>query len=208
MKRITLKSTPLVWCMALVLILASCKMEEASNEKYPELPEAVAQKLIRPKVAQELSEGYLRAITKLQSLDSLVKDRAQVGKKEQEALKSEALKAIYRQTDLSHPPFELSVSSYYTLEELESYIAYAKREAAKQKIDLDGFRIYMGLFPDDPKFNDKRNFLTVFISPTGRPATQKGAFFSTTQEPGSDITGIGSLEYGGMGEPPSSSYPQ
>ncbi len=208
MKKITLKSAPIVWCFSLVLVLASCKMEEPKDDKYPVLPEAVAKKLIRPQVAQDLSEGYVNAITKLQALEAKVKENAPAGRKEMETLKSEALKAIYSQTDSLHPPFELSVSSYYTLEELESYIAYAKREAAKQNIDLDGFRIYMGLFPNEPKFGEKQNFLTVFISPTGRPATQKGAFFSTTQEGSSDITGIGALEYGGNGNPPSSSYPQ
>jgi hypothetical protein len=206
MKRFILKLTPIVWCSAVVFCISSCKMEEDTKQRYPELPASVAKKLIRADLAKDLSERFVRRITRLQNLEATVHKYSELAEKEQAALQSEALKAIY--SNRTNSAFELSASNYYTLKELESYIEYAKREAAKQKINLDGFRIYMGLFPNDPKFEDKQNFLTVFITPTGSSATQEGAFFTNMQEGGSDITTIGSLEYGGNGNPPSASYPQ
>ncbi|WP_340202019.1 hypothetical protein [Ascidiimonas sp. W6] len=216
MKKKLVKSAYLVVCLSVVFCFSSCQMEERSCEKYPELPASVEKKLIKEDVAKGLSEGFIKRIQKLQSLEQTVQKYAQIAKKEQKLssvaqngqrnIQSEALKAIF--SNETHPSFELSASSYYTLEELESYIEYAKREAAKQKIDLDGFRIYMGLFPDDADYDEKRNFLTVFITPTGRSATQEGAFMTTTMyDGGSDITTIGSLEYGGNGNPPSTSFP-
>ncbi|XLS30653.1 hypothetical protein ACJD0Z_07455 [Flavobacteriaceae bacterium M23B6Z8] len=205
MKKIVFKRVHILLCAVVIFGLTSCKMEECSCEKYPELPASVERKLIKEDVARKLSEGFVERIKKLQSLEETVQKYASVARKEQSSIDSEALKAIY--SSETHPRFELSASSYYTLEELESYIEYAKREAAKQKINLEGFRIYMGLFPDDDNFENKKNFLTVFITPTGNSATQEGAFMTNTAFDGSDITTIGSLEYGGNGNPPSTTFP-
>lgn len=205
MKRFNVKKVPLIWCASMMFCFSSCKIDETRNEKYPELPPSVAEKLIKEDLARKLSEGYVYRIQKLQGLENTVREYSDVAEKEQETTQSEALKAIY--SNETHPPFELSASSYYTLEELESYIEFAKREAAKQNVTLDGFRIYMGLFPDDPKFEDKQNFLTVFISPTGKSGTQKGEMFTLMNETSSDLTSVGCLEYGGHGDPPSSSFP-
>lgn len=205
MKKIVLKKAHMLLCAVVIFGLTSCKMEEESCEKYPELPASVERKLIKEDVARKLSEGFVERIEKLQSLEEIVHKYADVARKEQSNLQSDALKAIY--SSETHPRFELSASSYYTLEEIESYIEYVKREAANQKIKVDGFRIYMGLFPDDENFGNKRNSLTVFITPTGNSAKQEGSFLTNLLDGGSDITTIGSLEYGGNGNPPSTTFP-
>lgn len=50
---------------------------------------------------------------------------------------------------------------YYTIEELEEYLAYVKDESQKQGINNPGVRIYLGAYDDS-----KSNYATVFIAPT------------------------------------------
>jgi len=211
MKSKYLKSLLLVVIPVWLLTLSSCKMGPA-EEPYAELPEKVKAKLINKDFATQMSSGFVDHVQKLQDLSSRYRKLQAASDKELSKVSRESgvLKEFMSQK--IRPNFNLSSSSYYTLEELESYIAYAKREAAKQQINLEGFRIYFGLFPEAQKYGDKSGNLTVFISPTGRPQEQKGAFFTMNMmvdEPAisPDITSIGSLEYGGNGNPPAASYP-
>ncbi|WP_340062994.1 hypothetical protein [Ascidiimonas aurantiaca] len=212
MKSTYFKSLLLVALPMTLLSLASCKMGPV-EEPYPDLPEKVKAKLINKDFATEMSSGFVDHIQKLQDLSSKYRELQEINSKELSVASRESgvLKEFMNQK--VKPNFNLSSSSYYTLEELESYIAYAKREAAKQQINLEGFRIYFGLFPESKeKYGKKSGNLTVFISPTGRPNEQKGAFFMTgmildDSEISPDITSIGPLEYGGNGNPPAAAYP-
>ena len=119
--------------------------------------------------------------------------------------------AVAQQTVDSLPQgkgkFKLSVSSWYSVDELQSYINESKKKADSLGYTLDGFRIYIGVFPNQERFGDKRDFLTTFISPTGSESKQQGGFF-VRQSVSKDLTGIAPLEYGGNGWPPNSTYPQ
>lgn len=55
------------------------------------------------------------------------------------------------------PPYRLSVSSWYSLDELQSYINESKRQADSLGIDLNGFRIYVGVFPDEEIYGKKKS---------------------------------------------------
>lgn len=50
---------------------------------------------------------------------------------------------------------------YYTIEELENYLAYVKEESKKQGINNPGVRFYFGAYN-----NSKSDYATIFMAPT------------------------------------------
>lgn len=108
--------------------------------------------------------------------------------------------------ELSKQKFVLSVSNWYSLDELENFIAFSKHEALKNGYKMDGVRVYIGVLPDDEKYKDKKGYLTTFISPTGNKNTQEGGFM--VFKPSMDLPGGSSAEYGSAGDPPNATYPQ
>ena len=55
---------------------------------------------------------------------------------------------------------------WYSLEELENYIAYAKKASKEKGVEIDGIRIYMGVYPDEEKYLEKAGMTTLFIVPS------------------------------------------
>src|SRR5690606_8205830 len=108
--------------------------------------------------------------------------------------------------ELSKQKFVLSVSNWYSLDELENFIAFSKHNARKNGYKMDGVRIYIGVLPKDDKYKDKKGYLTTFISPTGSKNTQEGGFM--LYKPSMDLPGGSSAEYGNSGDPPAATYPQ
>lgn len=91
-------------------------------------------------------------------------------------------------------------SSWYALEEIESFLEYAKTQAKELGYEMDGIRIYDGAYPDD---KDGEGYSTTFIVPTTSENLGKdGAGFS------SDIADADALNLGAEGKPPSANYPQ
>lgn len=105
--------------------------------------------------------------------------------------------------------FKLVSHTYYTVEELEHYFAWVKQEAKEKGFDLEGFRFYFGIYPDDEELGEKRNFMTMFISPAGRKAErQEGAVVKLPPMfyYAENISEIDSYNYGGAGDPPKATY--
>lgn len=101
---------------------------------------------------------------------------------------------------------------WYSVEELERYINYVKTEGINKGYTVDGIRLYLGKYPNDPKLGEKAGMTTVFLSPTGeKNDTQKAGMLnvSTSQEGGLhyDITELSPMNYGSMGNPPKMTYP-
>ena len=93
---------------------------------------------------------------------------------------------------------------WYSLTELESYIAYIKEEGQAQGYHVDGIRFYMGVYPDA---EDKAvaGFSTIFLSPTG--TVSDGALKAAASKDGSkDILTINAMNFGSMGNPPKLQY--
>lgn len=88
---------------------------------------------------------------------------------------------------------------YYTVEELEEYLDYVKRESKKQKITDPGIRIYFGAYPQHTcKHN--HGYSTIFLAPTGSPAGSLGKGGGSAE----NNYDIDPFNRGGGGNPPQS----
>lgn len=96
-------------------------------------------------------------------------------------------------------------SSWYSIDEIESYISYAKQQADSLGYTLDGLRLYAGAYPDT---KEGPGLMTMFFVPTGSKKVSEGAIIPTLQGGGNDLQGADGLNKGSGGEPPSANYPQ
>lgn len=96
-------------------------------------------------------------------------------------------------------------SSWYSIEEIESYIAYAKEQADSLGYTLDGLRLYAGAYPDT---KEGPGLMTMFFVPTGSKNVSEGSMLTTLQGGGNDIGDADGLNRGSKGDPPSANYPQ
>ena len=91
-------------------------------------------------------------------------------------------------------------SSWYALQDIKDYLAYAENQTTELKYSMDGIRIYLGS-------HGNKEYTTMFLVPTGIPAESllKNNFMPPTS---GDIPGGDVLNDGGVGHPPSANYPQ
>lgn len=88
---------------------------------------------------------------------------------------------------------------WYSIEELENYIAYVKTEAANLGYIADGMRLYLGVYPPDPEYGDKAGMTNVFLAPTGYEEGSAPTKY--------DIADINPMNMGTTGNPPIIDYP-
>ncbi len=62
---------------------------------------------------------------------------------------------------------------WWSVEELQEYLKYVKRESRKQGIDNPGIRVYLGAYSKD-KCNAGKGYSTLFFKPTGSPVGAQG----------------------------------
>ncbi|OZV69962.1 hypothetical protein [Winogradskyella aurantia] len=96
-------------------------------------------------------------------------------------------------------------SSWYSIDEIENYIMYAKDQAQDLGYTLDGLRVYLGSYPNA---KDKAGLTTMFFIPTGTKNISKGSFLNAIQNQSPDIPGGDGLNRGSNGIPPGENYPQ
>ena len=94
---------------------------------------------------------------------------------------------------------------WYSIAELESYINYIKTEGKQKGYDVDGIRLYYGVYPNSYSDSKKAGLTTVFLSPTGKKKDSQNLKF--IEESHADITALQPMNYGGMGHPPKIEYP-
>ncbi len=98
-------------------------------------------------------------------------------------------------------------STWYSLDELKNYIAYAEAEGKKQGIAVNGIRFYIGAYASDDKNLEKQNLTTIFLAPTGNKIgsmTERSMSQNTYSQ---DIVTIDAYNFGQTGWPPHSVYP-
>ncbi|WP_378187282.1 hypothetical protein ACE939_02900 [Aquimarina sp. W85] len=88
---------------------------------------------------------------------------------------------------------------YYTVEELEEYLAYVKEKSLEQGIKDPGIRIYFGAYPQQ-KCKHKHGYSTIFLAPTGSPAQSLGKDGASA----ANNYSIEPFNRGGGGNPPQS----
>ncbi len=86
---------------------------------------------------------------------------------------------------------------WWSVEELEEYLAYVKEESAKQGIKNPGIRAYFGAYPQKTCKHGK-GLSTLFLAPTGSKAKSLGK----DGEPEPNNYDIAPLNDGGHGHPP------
>ena len=92
-------------------------------------------------------------------------------------------------------------SSWYSIEDLENYLVYAKNQADTLGYKLDGIRIYEGA-------HGERGLTTMFLVPTGIPSENPNVKNLVARATAGDIPGGDALNDGNDGNPPSANYPQ
>ena len=100
---------------------------------------------------------------------------------------------------------------WYSLEELENYINYIKNEGKNKGYEVNGIRMYLGVYPETTEYAEKQGMTTIFLSPTGNKVPLSEGNFLTnttaTDKNTNDIEEINPLNYGSMGNPPKIAYP-
>lgn len=107
---------------------------------------------------------------------------------------------------------------WYSIEELENYINYVKTEGSKKGYNVNGIRMYLGVYPNRKEYGKKKGMTTIFLTPTGNKIqADKGSLLtitSTTQaqrtastDDEDDIDELNPLNFGSMGTPPKMVYP-
>ncbi len=98
-------------------------------------------------------------------------------------------------------------SSWYSLEDVRSFLDSAEKQAATLKYNMDGVRLYLGAHP---MVGNTPGYTTLLFVPTGNPMISEGSMLNLAAQkgPGIDIPGGNGLDKGTAGEPPSANYPQ
>lgn len=111
-------------------------------------------------------------------------------------VKADVLKRIYDREDAN--------AFWFSVEVLEDYLAYVKKQGQSLNIDVNGIRIYLGSYSENTRIKDE-GLTTVFLTPTKKAADspEGTAAVGSGDGPASiDATEIESLNYGGIGNPP------
>ena len=106
-------------------------------------------------------------------------------------------------------------AAWYSIEELESYLYYAKCEAKKSNKEINGIRFYLGVYPNDTVvYKHKAGLTTIFLSPTMKRINvvknsnkMQSLRARAATEDNVDVTEVQPLNFGGMGNPPKVEYP-
>ncbi len=101
-----------------------------------------------------------------------------------------------------------AMSSWFSMDELKNFIANVEKEGVDKGIKVNGIRIYFGAYTNDDKNPEKKNLSTVFLVPTQAKIGSMQIDGFANEEASSDITDIDGLNRGGLGYPPSATYPQ
>lgn len=98
-------------------------------------------------------------------------------------------------------------SSWWSIDELEAYIAYAKFQAEEKGMRVKGFRIYQGAYPKNYGDHKRAGSATLFIVPTGTTAKKEGTILiNLAPLEGGDDLEIAPLNMGHPRNPPSANY--
>ena len=96
---------------------------------------------------------------------------------------------------------------WFSLEELENYIHYIKSKGGETGFDVNGIRIYFGVYPEQKKYAEKAGLMTVFLQATGKrirtnTKNEIQTFAMAREESNADISSIEPMNYGSIGRPP------
>ncbi|KAF2337015.1 hypothetical protein [Flavobacterium daemonense] len=101
-------------------------------------------------------------------------------------------------------------AAWFSINELENYIHYIKSKGEKTGYDVNGIRIYFGVYPEETKYAEKAGLMTVFLTATGKkiktPKAGEIQTFALMSDGNPDISSIEPMNYGSIGRPPALDY--
>ncbi len=97
-------------------------------------------------------------------------------------------------------------SSWWSLEDMNNYLAYAQSQTDSLKYTMTGVRMYLGAHPTTPK--GEPGYTTIFMVPTGYPTPPAGTTNLVAAAGDGDIPGGNGMNGGDGGNPPGANYPQ
>lgn len=99
-------------------------------------------------------------------------------------------------------------SSWYSIEDLEAFLALAKQQAGELGYTMNGVRLYLGAHPT---VDDIPGYTTLLFVPTGYENSSEGNIVNSGLQKGgnnNDIPGADGFDKGDDGVPPGANYPQ
>lgn len=99
-------------------------------------------------------------------------------------------------------------SSWYSIEDLEAFLASAKKQAGELGYIMNGVRLYPGAHPT---VDGVPGYTTFLLVPTGYEKTSEGNMIDSGLQKGggkNDIGGANGMNQGENGIPPGINYPQ
>ncbi|ETN95684.1 hypothetical protein SAMN04487906_0921 [Zhouia amylolytica] len=188
---------------ALVVTVFSCQPQQ----KEAAITVDLSNKKLKPEQAKKISKKFVTDIESLfQAQDSLEYYKRLLKEVQLKAEGKDPAREEMTEMAMAKNKFKLSVSSWYSVDELQSYINESIKKADTLGYSVDGFRIYIGVFPDEDQYGSKKNTLTTFITPTGVRNVQKGSFMMLPPPSSDDIEEVDPIEYGGQRDPPDAPY--
>ncbi len=198
------------------LISSSCTQPQGGVLNYN--PVELSKHKLPPSKAENMSKRYIKDMELLFAQSDSLAYYKEINAKLMAALENKGnLKEVQElkapiNVKPRKPKFELAVSDWYSVDQLLTYIDNSIEKVEKSGGKVDGFRVYIGVFPKKGH-GEKDNMLTTFITPTGTMGKeqQEGNMVSLSlplYAVSRDITAVDPLEYGSDGDPPSANYPQ
>jgi len=198
------------------LISSSCSQPQGGVLNYK--PVELSKHKLPPTKAENMSKRYIKDMEMLfaqsDSLAYYKEHNAKLLAALENKLSLKEIQALKEPIIIKprKPKFELAVSDWFSVDQLLTYIDSSIEKVENSGGKVDGFRVYIGVFPKKGQ-GEKDNFLTTFITPTGTMGNEKqegnmvplSLPFNAVP---SDITAVDPLEYGSDGNPPSANYPQ
>ncbi|WP_418604024.1 hypothetical protein [Hwangdonia sp.] len=98
-------------------------------------------------------------------------------------------------------------STWWSLDDIENYLAFAKHESDSLGYSMTGIRVYLGVYGENAG-QDKKDYTTMFMVPTAKKGTDRASMnpfaFQGDEE---DCPECSPLNDGGTGYPPGAPYP-
>jgi len=115
-------------------------------------------------------------------------------------------KGKYKNKNFDHKMRKDTRNVWWSLEDIQDYIAYAQQESTSLGYTMDGIRVYLGVYGDNEDVV-KKDRTTMFMVPTGTKNVSKGSSLniaSLTQRNSDDVPGgsPGNKGTGGQGAYP------
>ncbi|WP_242204401.1 hypothetical protein [Aestuariivivens insulae] len=90
-------------------------------------------------------------------------------------------------------------STWWALDDIENYLAYAKSQSDSLGYNMSGIRVYLGVYGSNAG-QSKKNLTTMFIVPTGKKSTSEASSLNIGLQGGNEDVPVSPLNDGTGGD--------